>query len=279
MSVLFFLFSLVELALWLVVITIALIIVLSRPNRRRDTEYFHAKMYAHRGLHDEEVPENSLTAFRLARENGYGVELDVQMTKDKKLVVFHDGSLKRVCGVDGFLRDYTYEELKQFRLNGTDECIPLFSEVLEVLGDTDLICEIKGDNGNKNYELCSRTYDALMEYKGHFCIESFSPYLVAWFKRNHPEIIRGQLSENFMHGKMNKFLAFAMTHLMVNAISRPDFVAYNHKDTGSLGFVICKALYRPFLVAWTAKGQDEQMSAWEVFDSVIFEKNPPKNED
>ena len=74
------------------------------------------------------------------------------MTKDKQLVVFHDGNLKRVCGVDGFVKDYTYEELKQFRLCDTEERIPLFYDVLMALKDTDLICEIKGDNGNKCYE-------------------------------------------------------------------------------------------------------------------------------
>lgn len=256
-----------------VIILFAAMIVLIKPNSKRDTSYFRNKSYAHRGLHDNEVPENSLTAFKLAREQGFGVELDVQMTRDGKLVVFHDGSLKRVCGVDGWLRDYTYEELSAFRLNGTDERIPLFSEVLNVLDGADLICEIKGDNGNKNYEICSKTYDMLMTYKGRFCVESFSPFLVEWFKINHPEIIRGQLSCNFMKDSNMNFMArFSMTHLLVNYVSRPDFVAYDHRDINMPGFKLCKAVYRPFLVAWTAKGAGEQEKAWKTFDSVIFER-------
>lgn len=257
----------------LLVLILGLIIVLIRPNERRDTSYFEGKNYAHRGLHDNEVPENSLWAFRLAREQGYGVELDVQMTKDEKLVVFHDGSLKRVCGVDGYLRDYTYEELQKFNLKNTNEKIPLFTDVLKTLGEVDLICEIKGDNGLKNYKLCEMTYNELIKYKGKFVIESFSPFLVAWFKDNHPEIIRGQLAYDAMKEKNMKFgEKFAMTHLLVNKVSRPDFVAYDHRAIGKLGFKLCKGIYRPFLVAWTAKGPVEQDKAWGSFDSVIFER-------
>lgn len=257
----------------LAVILLAVMLVMIKPNAKRDTSYFRNKSYAHRGLHDNEVPENSLTAFRLAKEKGFGVEFDVQMTKDNKLVVFHDGNLKRVCGVDGYLRDYTYEELCEFRLKGTNEKIPLLSEVLDVLEGADIICEIKGDNGVKNYDICKRTYDMMSEYKGKYVIESFSPFLVAWFKDNHPEIIRGQLSCDFMHDEsMGKALRFCMTHLLVNYVSRPDFVAYDHRDINKFGFRVCKNFFKPFLVAWTAKGSEEQEKAWKTFDSVIFER-------
>lgn len=245
------------------------------PNKKRDVSKFSHKSYAHRGLHDDEVPENSLWAFKLARENGFGVELDVQMTKDGQLVVFHDGNLKRMCGKDAFLRDFTFEELQQFRLKDTDEKIPLFKDVLEVLGDVNLICEIKADNGNSNYEICEKTYNMLMTYKGNFVMESFSPFLVQWFRKNHPEIIRGQLSCNFFRDKgagLNGPLSFMMSHLLVNMFSRPDFIAYKHQDTDTFGYRVCAKLYRPFLVAWTARGPREQESAWGKFDSVIFEK-------
>lgn len=278
MPLLWVLFQLLKVLIVIAVFLLIIVSIMVKPGKKRDTSYFRTKMYAHRGLHDREVPENSLWAFRLARENGYGVELDVQMTADGKLVVFHDGNLKRVCGVDGFLRDYTYEELRQFRLKDTDERIPLFSEVLKTLGKTDLICEIKGDNGNKNYELCKKTYDELCNYEGKYCIESFSPYLVQWFKINHPEIIRGQLSCDFMdEPNMKWFFRFTMTHLLVNCVSKPDFVAYKHQDINKFGYRLCRRLYRPFLVAWTAKGTEEQRSAWGSFDSVIFERLSEKD--
>lgn len=261
------------LILLIIFILIISFLLLIKPGKRRDTSYFKDKMYAHRGLHDDEVPENSLWAFRLAKEKGFGVELDVQMTKDGQLVVFHDGNLQRVCGIDGWLRDYTLEELKQFRLKDTDETIPTFSEVLAVLDGQDLICEIKGDNGIKNYEICQKTYDELSSYKGRFCIESFSPFIVGWFKDNHPEIIRGQLSENFVKSTKPSVINFCMTHLLVNYISKPDFIAYNHLYSDTFGFMLCAQLYKPLLIGWTAKGQDEQEKAKKIFDAVIFEKN------
>lgn len=265
--------GLISFGIRVLVLLFILVVILIKPRKKRDTSYFRTKMYAHRGLHGNGVPENSLSAFRLAKEKGYGVELDVQMTLDGELVVFHDGSLKRVCGVDGFLRDYTLAELKEYRLAGTEERIPTFEEVLNVLDGVDIICEIKGDNGNKNYELCRKTYDALMAHNSPFCIESFSPFLVRWFKKNHPEIIRGQLSCDFMESPdMKWYMRFSMTHLLVNVLSKPDFVAYKHEDINKLGFKLCKGIYHPFLVAWTAKGDEEQMEAWGSFDSVIFEQ-------
>lgn len=251
--------------------------LLMKPNKKRDVEYFKCKLYAHRGLHDSVIPENSLPAFEAARENGYGVELDVQMTADGKLVVFHDGNLERMCGVNAKLKDFTYEQLKAFRLKDTNEVIPLFEDVLRVLGKTDLICEIKGDNGVKNYEICEKTYDMLSSYEGTYCIESFSPFLVGWFKKYHPEVIRGQLSQKFRkEDKMNFMARFFMSSLAVDVVSKPDFIAFRHQDVGTLGFRIVRALYNPFIVAWTARGEEEQEEAWKHFDSVIFEKGDGK---
>lgn len=264
--------ALIKTLLWLAILFFILMLIMIKPGSKRDVSYFKTKMYAHRGLHGNGVPENSITAFKMAREQGYGVELDVQMTRDGQLVVFHDGNLKRMTGVDGFVRDYTFAELQEFRLADSDERIPLFTDVLDVLKDTDLICEIKGDNGPKCYELCRRTMNCLLKYKGAYCVESFSPFLVRWVKKNYPQVIRGQLSCNFKEdANMNPFLKFAMKHLLVNLLSRPDFVAYRHQDTDSFGFKLCKGVYRPFLVAWTAKGKAEQLKAWGNFDSVIFE--------
>lgn len=266
-------FAVVLIVLAVIVVVLAILFLwMIKPNKRRDTSYFKGKSYAHRGLHDDEIPENSLWAFREARKNNYGVELDVQMTKDGQLVVFHDGFLDRMCGVNGNLRDYTFDELQEFRLKNTEERIPLFSDVLETLDGMDLICEIKGDNGIKNYTLCEKTYDMLMTYKGKFCVESFSPFLVGWFKKNHPEIIRGQLSENFMQSTGKSAVNFFMTHLLVNVVSRPDFVAYNHLHN-SFGLKLVRC-FKPLMVCWTAKGPQEQESAWKSYESVIFEKNP-----
>ncbi len=251
-----------------------LIIMLMKPNRKRDVSDFKGKMYAHRGLHDKDIPENSMAAFRAAMEKGYGVELDVQMTKDHQLVVFHDSDLRRMCGVKGKLKDFTFDQLKELSLNGTDEKIPLFLDVLKLLDKTDIICEIKNNNGNFNFYFCERVCDEIKDYQGNICIESFSPFLLRWFFKNKPEIIRGQLSNNMqsehnLHFPANLF----MTHLLVNRVSRPDFIAYRFSDIRTLGYRLCRRLYGPFCVAWTAKGSKQIREAKKEIGTVIFEKS------
>ena len=103
---------------------------LIKPDTKRKewAKPYEEKGVAHRGLFDKSlgIPENSLAAFQRAVEKNYGVELDVQLTKDNRLVVFHDEDLFRMCGVKKKVRDCTWEELCQYTLQGTEEKIPLF---------------------------------------------------------------------------------------------------------------------------------------------------------
>lgn len=250
-----------------------LFIMLMKPGRKRDVSKFKGKMYAHRGLHDEQIPENSMAAFRAAKQHGYGVELDVQMTRDNQLVVFHDSDLRRMCGVKGKLKQFTYEELKNFPLKGSKERIPLFSDVLKLLDTTDIICELKNNNGNFNYYFCERVCEEIKDYKGNICIESFSPFLLNWFYKKRPEIIRGQLSNNMVKRFRIYFPAdLLMTNLLINRISRPDFIAYKFKDVKTPGYRLCRRLYAPFCIVWTVKGEAEIKDAKKKFDTIIFEK-------
>ena len=250
---------------------IALICI--RPAAHREVGLFYGREYAHRGLHGDGVPENSMPAFRRAVDAGYGVELDVQMTKDGKLVVFHDATLKRMCGVEGYLRDRTFDELQELRLSGTEERIPLFSDVLEVLDNTTLVCEIKPDNGARNYHFCEKVYDELKGYRGNYCMESFSPFITGWFKKQHPEIIRGQLSCRMgSDSGRGRLVNFILTNMLLNFISRPDFIAYNFKDIDTWGYRTVKRIYRPFRIAWTPRGPEEIGEAKKEFETIIFEK-------
>ena len=112
-----------------------LLMIMPRVSGKPDMTPFKKWLYAHRGLHDNasEAPENSLKAFSRAVEAGYGIELDVQMTKDRVPVVFHDFTLERVCGRKGKVSDYTYQELQKFRLCASDERIPKFEDVLRLV--------------------------------------------------------------------------------------------------------------------------------------------------
>ena len=99
---------------------------------------------AHRGLHTKDIPENSLSAFENALKNNYAIELDVQFTKDKEVVVFHDENLKRMTNDTRNIEDVNYDELKNLRLGNTNEIIPTLEEVLELVDSkVAILIEIK----------------------------------------------------------------------------------------------------------------------------------------
>ena len=222
---------------------------------------FAGRNFAHRGLHsrDKSVPENSLKAFALAAENGYGMELDVQLTRDGQVVVFHDDTLDRVCGVSGRVDDYTFSELQKFPLCGTEERIPLFSDVLNTVGGrTAIICELK-TAGKKNRELSRKTYELLAAYDGDVCVESFDPRIVAWFRFHAPELLRGQLAQ-VEYPDQSAAKGFVLKHCLLNFLARPHFIAYQlTKRPLSVRF---SELLGAMKVAWTShepkneKGQD-----------------------
>jgi glycerophosphoryl diester phosphodiesterase len=211
--------------------------------------------YAHRGLHDDKIPENSMPAFINAVKHGYGMEYDLQLTKDKKVVIHHDNSLKRICGVDKKISDVTYDELQQIHLKDTNLTCPLFSDVLkEVDGKTPMIIEFKGyENVN---ELCEEGWKVLKDYKGPYCIESFHPGIVHWFKVHHPEVIRGQLMAHFTTKDpetRNPIVAFMARNMMTNFYARPDFEAYDYHGRDNLSLKACRKLFKIKEVSWTVR--------------------------
>lgn len=251
--------------------------IMPRLMNRPDREPFMGVYYAHRGLHDNEgeVPENSLTAFQKAAESGYGIELDVQLSKDEVPVVFHDFTLKRVCGVEGKVNEYTYEELCGFSLLATEEKIPTLQEVLDVIaGRVPLIVELKIEWLDAS--LCAVADGMLSCYQGPYCVESFNPLALLWYRRNRREVMRGQLSDAFIWQEGVKgILYFALEHLLLNFITKPDFIAYNHKYHYNLSRLLCQKLYRTLCVAWTIKSQKELDAGKKRFQIFIFEQFTP----
>ncbi|MHB1484740.1 MAG: glycerophosphodiester phosphodiesterase family protein [Saccharofermentanales bacterium] len=230
--------------------------------------------YAHRGLYDNrnKVYENTMEAFGRAIKMGYGIELDIQLTKDGRLVVFHDFNLFRMCGVDKRVDELTYDQILALPINKSDARIPLFRDVLElVAGRTPLIVEIKTDR--RCSEICIKANETLDGYKGAYCIESFNAFIVYWYKLNRPDIIRGQLSMNFAGEKIreDKWQRFLLTFLLLNFIQKPDFIAYRHTDSRNPSLRICKRLYKTFCVGWTITSQVEYNKAVHFFDVIIFE--------
>lgn len=252
-----------------------LILIMPKILNRHDLKDFMEIYYAHRGLHQEKniSPENSLAAFKLAVDNGYGIELDVQLTKDLIPIVFHDADLKRVCGVDKKVRDMSLSKLRKLRLYDSNEIIPTLKEVLDLVdGKVPLIVELKVYN--KEDIDCPIIAQLLDGYKGLYCIESFNPISVLWYKKNRPHIVRGQLATKNIYDNSSskqKILNFTLRNLMFNYLSKPDFIAYNQKISQSISFNICRFLYKPLTVAYTIKSQDILNKKKNKFDLFIFE--------
>ena len=234
--------------------------------------------YAHRGLHDETQPENSMAAFRAALEKGYGMELDVHLLADGQLAVIHDSTLLRTTGAEGRIEDLTEQQLSDYRLEGTEETIPSFRKLLElVAGKVPLIVELK-PVGNNHAQLCRTACDMLDNYPGVYCVESFDPRCIHWLKKNRPQVIRGQLAENFLSVKNHPvpyLLRLVMTIQLPNFLTLPDFVAYKYKDRKNLGNFLARKLWGVQGVSWTLKTPQEHETAVKEGWIPIFEDYTP----
>lgn len=271
--------KIVIIVLTVLVILFLLLLFLIAPGRgcKETREKFYHLNLAHRGLHtkDKSTPENSMKGFAAAAEAGYGIEMDIQLTKDRQVVVFHDDTLKRVCGVEGRVDDYTYEELQAFSLCGTDQRIPLFTDYLKLIdGRVPLLIELKHNCDDKL--LCEKALKIMREYKGVFCIESFSPFIVGWFKKNAPDILRGQLSApaKDLKSEIPGWQSFMLANLLTNVIARPHFVAYD-KEKHSFTVKLCEKM-GAMPVVWTVRDTDDHKHFEQVNDAVIFELYRPE---
>lgn len=262
----------------LVLLMLYFLMIMPRVIGRPDTKELRRWLYAHRGLHDNasDAPENSMKAFKKAVEAGFGIELDIQLSKDYIPVVFHDFTLKRVCGAEGKIKDYTYEELQQFRLCESAERIPKFEEVLKLVdGKVPLIVEFKMEFGDM--DLCPIADRLLQEYSGLYCMESFNPLGVLWYHLHRKRVVRGQLSDAFLkEGEYRGAMYFVMQNLLLNFLTRPDFVAYNHRYPDILSRKLCHGLYGNMAAAWTIKSEEELTEAAKHFDLFIFDSFIPK---
>lgn len=253
-----------------------------RPLRRPQTARYMAVAYAHRGLHNADLPENSMAAFRAACEAGYGIELDVQLSSDGEVVVFHDATLERVCGESGRVIERTAEELARLPLCGkAAHTIPTLTEVLQTVdGRVPLMVEIKGTSKENTYAVCEAVAPLLDAYEGEYCIESFNPYAVYWFKKNRPEVVRGQLSSRFLkEPKHRNAKGLLMQSLATNFLTKPDFISFDRRYNLFFPFVVARRLWHGYASAWTVKTRAQEIASRVYFDCVIFEGYLPERKD
>lgn len=230
------------------------------------------KPIAHRGLHDENCPELSLASFDKAIENNYAIELDVRALADGTIVVFHDETLGRMTGQDGYLANLKYEDIRDLRLGKSNEHIPTLSQALtRINGKTPILIEIK--NMGKVGEVEKSVNKILSKYKGEFAVQSFNPYSLEWFKINAPHIRRGQLSSFMKNSGLSFFKRLALKRMSLNKkISEPNFISYCTTDLPNRYVKRFKDL--PIL-AWCVRTDEEYARVKKHCDNIIFEKITP----
>lgn len=264
------------LVMLLLILTVLYLFLIAPAAKKPDDRRLRGWLYAHRGLHDGNVPENSMRAFRLAVEKGYGMELDVQLTRDGALVVHHDGSLKRVCGVDRLIREVDYDDLPPLP-DGSR--IPLLREVLDMVdGRAPIIVEVKHHGGAAR--VAKAAHEALKSYNGAYCVESFDPTAMYYFRKNAPHIVRGQLASGGRRDRdaQNAVSYIALKYLLVNVLSRPHFVAYSVPTDRVVSMWLMKNLFKPPLACWTVREQkvldyaSKEGYLYPIFELFIPEK-------
>lgn len=269
-------------AVWILLIIAAAVFALwvfmiaPRPCKNPLIKTLQKARYAHRGLHHIKagVPENSMLAFGLAVREGFGIELDVHLSKDGKLVVEHDDTLLRTAGDPRTIESADWKDLKHLRLEGTEEKLPLLEDVFKLVGGkVPLLIEMKTVGGNQK-ALAEAVAAALRKYQGPYCVESFDPRVLYFFGKCAPSVIRGQLAGDVRKdgAKVASIVNFVLKNLLVNVLSRPDFVAYNYQDRSNCSFRLCRALFRPPLFFWTVKSVEGENISADAKAAPIFER-------
>lgn len=261
--------------LFLAVCLLYLALLLPRFSKRKEVLHFNHQSFAHRGFHSSGrlTPENSIPAFKEALKRHLGIELDVHLTKDGKVVVFHDDDLLRMCHMSGTIESMTYDELRRLNLGNTSEHIPLLTEVLSLVsGRVPLLIELKLPG--KDTSLCKKTQEILDSYKGPYMVQSFNTLVLHWYRTNAPYVLRGQLSSNLMKDKEKNvmFLRFLSRFLLLNLLGRPDFISYKYKDRKNPSLFLLQYLYRTPIAVWTLRNVNDYNAAKESYNIMIFEK-------
>ncbi len=231
------------------------------------------QLFAHRGLYGSGVPENSMPAFQKAVQNGYGIELDVHLTKDGQLVVMHDHNVRRMCGVDRVVEKMTLQQLSALHLDGTNETPPMLADVLHLVdGCVPLLIEIKSKTALPS--VAPVLHEALTDYRGLILIESFNPFETGYFRGTaypHGQLSSFQKLEKGS-GWLMHLLYFIQRHFLCCCISRPQFIA--RELTQALPFTL-RVMYKLFktpLLAWTVQDEVHAKKARnQHYDGLIFE--------
>ncbi len=256
-----------------------LFLILPRMGEGADTGLLRVD-YAHRGLHGDGIPENSLSAFSRAVRAGYGIELDVRLSKDGAIVVSHDDDLSRTCGAHARVSQLTLPQIKRIFLKNSTEHIPTLQEVLALVGGrVPLMIEIKGDRADPR--LLSPLSELLDGYMGPFSVISFSPLILSWFKNYRPSFARGQLVTSVAkhNRKGSRVAGFFLSHMLLNFLSRPDFLSVRKDLSNRPSVRLVTRFLRKAGFLWTLSRREEYLHCKKQGFFGVFEGfTPPKRQ-
>lgn len=236
----------------------------------KDTTWLTTYKIAHRGLHTDSLPENSLGAFAHAITHGLAIELDVQPSLEGVPVVFHDDHLKRLTGIDDYVYHYVAETLQKTPLKGSEYTIPTLDETLAFIdGQVPVLIEIKADA--PVISLTNAVLERLETYAGPVAVHSFSPKVIRHIKHQAPDVLRGQISSDFKDTqKLSKWRKFYLSRMLLNPLSQPDFITYDIKALPHPSVARFKAKKKPVL-GYTAQNKKAYEEALNHVDNVVFE--------
>lgn len=246
----------------------------SEKKRREKSNGILKNAYiAHRGLHDgKSIPENSLGAINLAAKKGVVTEIDIRLSADGEVIVFHDDFADRLCGVHRHPEDMTLAEIKKLRLLGTHERIPTLSECLNVCGGrVPLLIEFKtaAHNGAR---LCRAADRILSRYDGEYLVQSFYPSVLLWYRTHRADVPRGQLSSAY-DGKIPRLRTLGA--LLFRTAANSDFISLEYSWATEAGFALLGKFGVP-VIGWTFKSEKSLEKYADFFDGYIFEGFIPK---
>ena len=234
--------------------------------------YLKYKYIAHRGLHDGDIPENSTLAFKRALEYGYAIELDVNITKDNKVIVFHDNTLFRMCSVNKRVRNCTFGYIKTLQLNNTKYKIPTLKEVLKLVnGKVPLLIELKNEGVSTRLE--KNVLKIMKEYDGEYIYQSFNPFSILYMKNKNKKVKTALLSSNSFKNLKNFFMVVLTNSKLVFNFVKADIISYKLEDINNK---VLKRYKNIPIFSWTITNMIELKEAKKVSDGIIFENILPK---
>lgn len=254
----------------LILLFILLIVYISFPHREGKDLSWMKGYCAHRGLHNKQlgIEENSPSAFQLAIDAGLNIEMDIRITKDQQLIVFHDGDGKRMLNIDENIEKLTLKEVQSATIGNSLDTVITLQQFLDMVSSrVGLIIEIKATSQNERVsQLCAEILDG---YRGNFSICSFRPEVLGWFAKNRKHFIRGQLIENILGDHHHSLLVrFLQSFNGFAFYAKPNYLTIEYHHAQIFRWI---RVFRGFLCVWTIRDKEWMDQNSDKYDAIIFE--------